>query len=138
MADALAPTRRASWWRRLPVVHQLGQSVGLQRGMLVAGLVISAVFVLTALLAPVLAPFGYGQLRGPDGPIGAQRPVRTAERAVAERRKDRREQCREHEDRADHQARDEHAALQADALDQLMDHRQPAPPGGPAGGGEGV
>src|SRR5665648_444223 len=73
-ADALAPTRRASWWRRLPVVHQLGQSVGLQRGMLVAGLVISAVFVLTALLAPVLAPFGYGQLRGPDGPFGAQRP----------------------------------------------------------------
>src|SRR5665647_1888539 len=73
-ADALAPTRRASWWRRLPVVHQLGQSVGLQRGMLVAGLVISVVFVLTALLAPVLAPFGYGQLRGPDGPFGAQRP----------------------------------------------------------------
>jgi len=72
-ADALAATRRPSWWRRLPVVHQLGQSVGLQRGMLVAGLVISAVFVLTALLAPVLAPFGYGQLRGPDGPFGAQR-----------------------------------------------------------------
>src|SRR5665647_2986729 len=36
-ADALAPTRRASWWRRLPVVHQLGQSVGLQRGMTVGG-----------------------------------------------------------------------------------------------------
>ena len=72
-ADDLAVARRPSWWRRLPVVHQLHQSVGLQRGMLVAGLVISAVFILTALLAPVLAPFGYGQLRGPDGPFGAQR-----------------------------------------------------------------
>ena len=71
-ADVLAPTRRPSRWRRLPVVRQLRQSVGLQRGMLVAGLVISAVFILTALLAPVLAPFGYGQLRGPDGPFGAQ------------------------------------------------------------------
>ena len=35
------PTRKRSLWRRLPVVHQLRQSVGLQRGMLVAGLVIS-------------------------------------------------------------------------------------------------
>ena len=47
-----APARRPSLWRRLPVVRQLRQSVGLQRGMLVAGLVISAVFVLTAILAP--------------------------------------------------------------------------------------
>ncbi|MBC7306948.1 MAG: ABC transporter permease [Dietzia sp.] len=70
MADA--PRRRPSRWRRLPVVRQLQQSVGLQRGMLVAGLVISAVFVVTALLAPVLAPFGYGQLRSGDRPFGAQ------------------------------------------------------------------
>jgi peptide/nickel transport system permease protein len=34
---------------RLPVVHQLRQSVGLQRGMLVAGLVLTGVFVLCAL-----------------------------------------------------------------------------------------
>jgi len=67
-----AARRRPSRWRRLPVVRQLQQSVGLQRGMLVAGLVISAVFVLTALLAPVLAPFGYGQLRSGDQPFGAQ------------------------------------------------------------------
>ena len=67
-----APRRRPSRWRRLPVVRQLQQSVGLQRGMLVAGLVISAAFVVTALLAPVLAPFGYGQLRSGDRPFGAQ------------------------------------------------------------------
>lgn len=65
---------RGPRWQRLPVVHQLRQSVGLQRGMLVTGLVISAVFVLTALLAPVLAPYGYGQLRDADGPFGAQVP----------------------------------------------------------------
>jgi peptide/nickel transport system permease protein len=68
------PVRRPVWWRRLPVIRQLRQSVGLQRGMLVGGLVISTVFVLSALFAPLLAPFGYGQLRGPDGPFGAQQP----------------------------------------------------------------
>lgn len=60
--------------RRLPVVHQLRQSVGLQRGMLVAGLVITGLFVLIAILAPVLAPFGYSQLRDENGTFGAQRP----------------------------------------------------------------
>ena len=59
---------------RLPVVHQLRQSVGLQRGMLVTGLVITAAFVLTAIFAPVLAPYGFAQLRGPDGPFGSQQP----------------------------------------------------------------
>jgi peptide/nickel transport system permease protein len=57
---------------RLPIVHQLRQSMGLQRGMLVAGLIITAVFILTAILAPLLAPYGYSQLRGPDGVFGAQ------------------------------------------------------------------
>ena len=63
---------RRSRWRRLPIVHQLHQSVGLQRGMLIAGLVLSAAFILTAVLAPLLAPYGYGQLRDADGPFGAQ------------------------------------------------------------------
>src|SRR4051794_31685133 len=72
-APTAAPARRRSW-RRLPVVHQLRQSVGLQRGMLVAGLVLMALFVLTALLAPLLAPYEFGQLRDADGPFGAQQP----------------------------------------------------------------
>lgn len=71
-ADVDAPAPRPSRWRRLPVVRQLRQSVGLQRGMLVAGLVISAAFLLTALLAPVLAPYGFSQLRSGDRPFGAQ------------------------------------------------------------------
>lgn len=62
------------WWRRLPVVHQLRQSVGLQRGMLIAGLVITGAFLFTALLAPVLAPYGPAQLRDDDGLFGAQVP----------------------------------------------------------------
>ena len=66
--------RRESLWRRLPVIHQLRQSVGLQRGMLVVGLVITGVFVLTALLAPLLAPYGFAQLKDENGNFGAQQP----------------------------------------------------------------
>jgi peptide/nickel transport system permease protein len=66
-----APERRRSW-RTLPVVLQLRQSVGLQRGMLVAGLVLTGIFVLTAVFAPLLAPYEYNQLRDANGPFGAQ------------------------------------------------------------------
>lgn len=59
---------------RLPVVHQLRQSVGLQRGMLVTGLVITGAFLLVALLAPLIAPYGYSQLRSGDEAFGAQQP----------------------------------------------------------------
>ncbi|MEC5182589.1 peptide/nickel transport system permease protein [Cryobacterium sp. MP_3.1] len=69
-----SPPRRPSRLARLPIIHQLHQSVGLQRGMLVAGLVITTLFVLTAILAPLVAPYGYSQLRGPDGVFGAQQP----------------------------------------------------------------
>lgn len=67
-ATPATPRRR----RGLPVVRQLKQSVGLQRGMLVAGLVLTGVFLLTALLADLLAPYEYNQLRDADGPFGAQ------------------------------------------------------------------
>ncbi|NYF10517.1 peptide/nickel transport system permease protein [Leifsonia sp. AK011] len=59
---------------RLPVVHQLRQSVGLQRGMLIAGLVITGIFILTSIFAPIIAPYGYAQLRDADGVFGAQQP----------------------------------------------------------------
>jgi peptide/nickel transport system permease protein len=73
-AGAAPAVARGPRWKRLPVVHQLRQSVGLQRGMLVTGLVITALFALTAALAPVIAPYGYGQLRTADGAFGAQQP----------------------------------------------------------------
>lgn len=60
---------------RLPVVHQLRQSVGLQRGMLVTGLVLTTLFVLLAIFAPWVAPYRYNQLASADGQnFGAQQP----------------------------------------------------------------
>ena len=59
---------------RLPIVAPLRQSVGLQRGMLVAGLVLTGVFVLVAILAPLIAPYGFAQLRDENGSFGAQTP----------------------------------------------------------------
>lgn len=53
------PKRRLR--ERLPVVSHLRQSVGLQRGMLITGLALTAVFVLLALLAPLIAPYGWAQ-----------------------------------------------------------------------------
>jgi peptide/nickel transport system permease protein len=75
MDAATTERRRRSLWARLPVVHQLRQSVGLQRGMLIAGLVITGIFIITAILAPLLAPYGFAQLTNADGSnFGAQRP----------------------------------------------------------------
>ena len=72
-APATAIPRRR-WRDRLPVVHQLRQSVGLQRGMLVAGLLMLLVFVLCAILAPVLAPYGFAQRADEAGSFGTQQP----------------------------------------------------------------
>ncbi|MCU1412447.1 MAG: transporter permease [Rhodoglobus sp.] len=75
MTTTTEPRRRVTLWQRLPVVHQLRQSVGLQRGMLIVGLVITGIFILTAIFAPLLAPYGYAQLKDADGaPFGAQVP----------------------------------------------------------------
>ncbi|MCM6762534.1 ABC transporter permease [Rathayibacter sp. ZW T2_19] len=71
-ASAARPRRRLV--DRLPVVHQLRQSVGLQRGMLVTGLVITGAFLLVALFAPLIAPYRYSQLRSDNGSFGAQQP----------------------------------------------------------------
>lgn len=71
MAASIRTPVRRSRLDRLPVVHQLRQSVGLQRGMLVAGLVLTALFLLVALLAPLLAPYGFAQLRDDSGLFGA-------------------------------------------------------------------
>lgn len=64
-------SRRYSW-RRLPVIRQLRQSVGVQRGMLITGLVIVGLMLAAALLAPLITPYGPSQLRGEDGLFGAR------------------------------------------------------------------
>ncbi len=63
---------RAPFYRRLPVVSHFQKSVGLQRGMLVAGLILTAIFLLTACFAPLLAPYGYSQLSDADGNFPTQ------------------------------------------------------------------
>lgn len=72
MTSTTAPAPKRSLLSRIPVLAQVRSSVGLQRGMLVTGLVITGVFVLVAILAPVLAPFGFAQLRADGTPFGAQ------------------------------------------------------------------
>lgn len=66
------------FFARVPVIRQLRQSVGLQRGMLVAGLVLTAVFLICAIFAPWIAPYSFNQLKGPDGGFGAQQPPSSA------------------------------------------------------------
>lgn len=63
---------KPAFWSRLPVIKQVRQSVGWQRGMLIAGLTIIGLFLLTAIFAPVLAPYGFNQLRDDSGLFGAQ------------------------------------------------------------------
>jgi peptide/nickel transport system permease protein len=59
---------------RLPVIHQFRQSVGLQRGMLVAGLVLTGMFIVMALFAPWIAPYSYNQLSADGENFGSQQP----------------------------------------------------------------
>lgn len=75
MAD-LAPLAAPSdpWFLRLPVVADVRRSHGLQRGMLIAGLVLTGLLLVTALLAPVLAPFSWAQTQDATGPFGTQQP----------------------------------------------------------------
>ncbi|NII50548.1 ABC transporter permease [Frigoribacterium endophyticum] len=69
---AVLADRREPLWKRLPVVSHLRRSVGLQRGMLVAGLVLCVVFIVLALFAPLIAPYGFGQLSDADGNFARQ------------------------------------------------------------------
>jgi peptide/nickel transport system permease protein len=78
MADVKTTPPKIVWWRKLPVIHQLRQSIGLQRGMLVVGLVITGFFLLIAALAPIISPYRYNELRGPDGLFGSQQPPSAA------------------------------------------------------------
>ena len=71
--DALT-TRKTPLRDRIPVISHLRQSVGLQRAMLVIGLVIVFVFVIVAAFAQWIAPYGWAQ-RSVDGvDFGTQQP----------------------------------------------------------------
>jgi peptide/nickel transport system permease protein len=74
MVADLAPTAasHAPWFKRLPIIRQMRQAVGLQRVMLVVGFALTALFVLVAALAPLIAPYGPSQLQDDAGLFGAQ------------------------------------------------------------------
>lgn len=57
---------------RLPVTSHIRQSVGLQRTMLLIGVVLCALFAVAAVFAPLLAPYGYAQISDDAGSFPAQ------------------------------------------------------------------
>jgi peptide/nickel transport system permease protein len=71
-------SQKRTLWSRLPVVHQLRQSVGLQRGMLIIGLVLTGLFIVVAIFAPLIAPYGFAQLKDAHGQFGSQQPPSAA------------------------------------------------------------
>src|SRR5699024_5275618 len=52
----------------------LRQSVGLQRGMLITGLVLCAIVLICAIFAPLIAPYGFNQLGTSEGNFGSKLP----------------------------------------------------------------
>jgi peptide/nickel transport system permease protein len=70
--------RRDPWYLRLPVVADLRRSIGLQRGMLIAGVTLTSVLVLVAIFAPLLAPYGWAQTSDAAGSFGTQQPPSSA------------------------------------------------------------
>ncbi|GHT81118.1 peptide ABC transporter permease [Actinomycetota bacterium] len=60
--------------KNLPLIKQIRQSVGLQRFMLITGLSLVVIFVITAIFAPLLAPYGFSQIKDENGSFGTQRP----------------------------------------------------------------
>ena len=59
--------KKSPWWHKLPLVSQLRIAVGWQKGMLVTGMVLTGFFILVAIFAPLIAPYGYAQMKGDDG-----------------------------------------------------------------------
>ena len=70
----VAATARSPWYLRLPVISHLRRSVGLQRGMLITGVVLVIGLLLTALFAPLLAPYGFAATAADGVKFGGQQP----------------------------------------------------------------
>lgn len=60
------------WYSRIPVLREVGKSVGVQRFMLVTGITLTLLVLIIALAAPLIAPYGFSQLRDETGLFGAQ------------------------------------------------------------------
>lgn len=67
---AIVPMNKKQF--RIPGAALLATTHGLQRAMLLIGIVIVAIFVLVALCAPLLAPYGFAQIFTPQQPMSAE------------------------------------------------------------------
>jgi peptide/nickel transport system permease protein len=72
MSTTVLEPKKKSLLDRLPVSSHIRQSVGLQRTMLLVGVVLCAVFLVAAVFAPLLAPYGYSQISDDTGSFPAQ------------------------------------------------------------------
>ncbi|WP_332760598.1 ABC transporter permease [Pseudarthrobacter sp.] len=72
MGTTVLEPKKKSLLDRLPVSSHIRQSVGLQRTMLLIGVVLCTVFVVAAIFAPLLAPYGYSQISDDAGSFPAQ------------------------------------------------------------------
>ncbi|MGO2694351.1 ABC transporter permease [Corynebacterium casei] len=61
-------------WKRLPIIKDVIRSAGLQRAMLIAGLILTIGFIITAIFAPLIAPYSWAQTSGEFGSFGTQQP----------------------------------------------------------------
>lgn len=59
-------------WRSWPIIRDVRQSVGLQRGMLITGLVLTVLFIVLAICAQWIAPYDFNQLSEGGADFGSR------------------------------------------------------------------
>jgi peptide/nickel transport system permease protein len=77
-AGDVASRHRSPWYLSLPIISHLRSSVGLQRGMLITGIVLVGILLLTALFAPLIAPYGFAETSADGTRFGTQQPPSAA------------------------------------------------------------
>ncbi len=77
-AGDVSARRSTPWYLRLPIISHLRSSVGLQRGMLITGVALVAILLLTALLAPLISPYGFADTAADGTRFGAHQPPSAA------------------------------------------------------------
>ncbi|MBT1165759.1 ABC transporter permease [Bifidobacterium simiarum] len=65
--EELRQSTKTSFFAKLPIIKQLRIAVGWQKGMLVTGLILCGFFLLVAIFAPLIAPYGYSQIKDASG-----------------------------------------------------------------------
>ncbi|MFJ2621473.1 ABC transporter permease [Glutamicibacter sp. NPDC087344] len=74
MSTATLQQSNKSWIQKLPIISHVKMSSGLQRGMLITGLCLTGLFLIAAIFAPLIAPYGFAQ----SGDAGGDFPRQAA------------------------------------------------------------